>query len=92
MNLPPLSFHACLEEQWDEEEEPKEIETVQKVVPPEYDQYLDVFSKVKAEKLPPQHACDNHIELEGLLPLVCVVYSLSNVDSETLQAYISENV
>ncbi|MBW0585668.1 hypothetical protein O181_125383, partial [Austropuccinia psidii MF-1] len=25
MDLPPLSFHASLEEQWDEEEEPEEI-------------------------------------------------------------------
>ncbi|MBW0538969.1 hypothetical protein O181_078684, partial [Austropuccinia psidii MF-1] len=30
MDLPPLSFHASLEEQWDEEEEPEEIETVLK--------------------------------------------------------------
>ncbi|MBW0532850.1 hypothetical protein O181_072565 [Austropuccinia psidii MF-1] len=70
MDLPPLSFHASLEEKWDEEEEPEEIETVSKVVPPAYHQYLDVFSKVKAEKLPPHRACDHHIELEGLLPLI----------------------
>ncbi|MBW0531278.1 hypothetical protein O181_070993 [Austropuccinia psidii MF-1] len=68
MDLPPLSFHASLEEQWDEEEEPEEIETVLKVFPPAYHQYLDVFSKVKAEKLPPHFTCDHHIKLEGLLP------------------------
>ncbi|MBW0476794.1 hypothetical protein O181_016509 [Austropuccinia psidii MF-1] len=68
MDLPPLSFHASLEEKWDEEKEPEEIETVLMVVPPAYHQYLDVFSKVKEEKLPPHHACDYHIELEGLLP------------------------
>ncbi|MBW0476430.1 hypothetical protein O181_016145 [Austropuccinia psidii MF-1] len=68
MDLPALSFHASLEEQWDEEEEPEEIETVLKVVPPAYHQYLDVFSKVKAEKLPPHRTWDHHIELEGLLP------------------------
>ncbi|MBW0518566.1 hypothetical protein O181_058281 [Austropuccinia psidii MF-1] len=84
MDLPPLSFHASLEEQWDEEEEPEEIETVLKVVPPVYHQYLDVFSKVKAEKLPPHRACDHHIELEGLLPPIGVIYSLSNQESETL--------
>ncbi|MBW0564298.1 hypothetical protein O181_104013 [Austropuccinia psidii MF-1] len=92
MDLPPLSFHASLEEQWDEEEEPEEIETVLKVVPPAYHQYLDVFSKVKAERLPPHHACDHHIELESLLPPIGVIYSLSNQESETLWAYISENV
>ncbi|MBW0559126.1 hypothetical protein O181_098841 [Austropuccinia psidii MF-1] len=68
MDLPPLSFHASLEEQWDEEEEQEEIKTVLKVVPPAYHQYLDVFSKVKAEKLPPHRTCDHHIKLEGLLP------------------------
>ncbi|MBW0569464.1 hypothetical protein O181_109179 [Austropuccinia psidii MF-1] len=91
MDSPPLSFHASLEEQWDEEEEPEEIETVFKLVPPVYHQYLDVFSKVKAEKLPPHRACDHHIELEGLLPPIGVIYSLSNQESETLRAYISEN-
>ncbi|MBW0477050.1 hypothetical protein O181_016765 [Austropuccinia psidii MF-1] len=68
MELPPLSFHASLEEQWDEEEEPEEIEAVFKVVLPAYHQYLDLFSKVKAEELPPHCACDHHIEFEGLLP------------------------
>ncbi|MBW0553073.1 hypothetical protein O181_092788 [Austropuccinia psidii MF-1] len=83
---------SLLEEQCDEEEEPEEIETVLKVVPAAYHQYLDVFSKVKAEKLPPHHACDHHIELEGLLPPVGVIYSLSNQESKKLWAYISENV
>ncbi|MBW0561368.1 hypothetical protein O181_101083 [Austropuccinia psidii MF-1] len=83
---------SFLEEQWDEEEEPEEIYTVLKVVPPSYHQYLNVFSKVKAEKLPPHRSCDHHIELEGLLPPVGVIYSLSNQESEKLWAYISENV
>ncbi|MBW0523637.1 hypothetical protein O181_063352 [Austropuccinia psidii MF-1] len=76
MDLPTLSFHASLKEQWGEEEGPEEIETVLKVVPPADHQYLDVFSKVKAWKLPPNHACDHYIELEGLLPEVGVIYSL----------------
>ncbi|MBW0495873.1 hypothetical protein O181_035588 [Austropuccinia psidii MF-1] len=76
----------------DEEEDPEEIETVLKVVSPAYHKYLDVFSKVEAEKLPPHHLCDHHIELEGLLPPVGVIYSLSKNGSETLWAYISENV
>ncbi|MBW0490581.1 hypothetical protein O181_030296 [Austropuccinia psidii MF-1] len=76
----------------DEEEQPEEIETVLKVVPPAYHQYLDVFSKVKAAKRPPHCACDHHIEFKGLLPPVGVIYSLSNQESEILQEYISENV
>ncbi|MBW0488334.1 hypothetical protein O181_028049 [Austropuccinia psidii MF-1] len=79
-------------EHLDEEEEPEEIETVLSVVPPAYHQYLDVFSKLKAEKLPPHCACDHHIKLEVLLPSVGAIYVLSNQESEKLWAYISENV
>ncbi|MBW0533351.1 hypothetical protein O181_073066 [Austropuccinia psidii MF-1] len=86
MDLPPLSFHASLEEQWDEEEELEEIETVPKVVPSAYHHFLDVFSNVTGEKIPPHHACDHHIELEGLLPPVGVIYYLSKHESETLRA------
>ncbi|MBW0509286.1 hypothetical protein O181_049001 [Austropuccinia psidii MF-1] len=68
MNLPPSSYHGSLEELWDEEEELEEIETMMKVVPPAYHQYLNVLSKVKAENPPPHHDCDHHIELEGSLP------------------------
>ncbi|MBW0485012.1 hypothetical protein O181_024727 [Austropuccinia psidii MF-1] len=92
MALPPFSFHASIEEQWDEEEEPEEIKTVLKLVPPAYHQYFDVFSKVKSKKFPPHHTCEHHIELEGLLPSVGVIYALSKNESETLQAYTSENV
>ncbi|MBW0528325.1 hypothetical protein O181_068040 [Austropuccinia psidii MF-1] len=91
MGLPPSSYHDSLEELWDEEEEPEEIETMMKVVPSVYHQYLDVFFKVKAEKLSPHCACDHHIKLEGSLPPVGVIYSLSNQESDTLRAYTSEN-
>ncbi|MBW0482813.1 hypothetical protein O181_022528 [Austropuccinia psidii MF-1] len=68
MDLPPSFYHDSMEELWDEEEEEGEIETMMRVVPSIYHQYLDVFSKVKAEKLCPHCACDHHIELEGYLP------------------------
>ncbi|MBW0561012.1 hypothetical protein O181_100727 [Austropuccinia psidii MF-1] len=64
IDFPPLSFHSSLKEQWDEEEEPEEIEVVLRVVPPAYHHYFNVFSKVKAEKPPPHCACDHHIKLE----------------------------
>ncbi|MBW0566399.1 hypothetical protein O181_106114 [Austropuccinia psidii MF-1] len=89
MDLPHSSYHDSLEELWDEEEEPEEIETVMKVFPSAYHQYLDVFFKVKEEKCPPHHACDHHIELEGSLPPAGVIYSLSNQESDILRAYIS---
>ncbi|MBW0503435.1 hypothetical protein O181_043150 [Austropuccinia psidii MF-1] len=73
VDLPPSSYHHSLEKLWDEEEDTEEIETVMKVAPSVYHHYLDVFSKVKVEKLPPHHACDHHIELEGSLPPVGVI-------------------
>ncbi|MBW0487004.1 hypothetical protein O181_026719 [Austropuccinia psidii MF-1] len=73
MDLPPSSYHDSLEELWDGKEELQEVKTMMKVVPSVYHQYLDLFSKVKAEKLPPHCACDNHIELEGSLPPVGVI-------------------
>ncbi|MBW0485419.1 hypothetical protein O181_025134 [Austropuccinia psidii MF-1] len=92
MDLPHSCYHDSMEELWDEEEHPEEVETVMKVVPSTYHQYLDVFSKVRAEKLPPHPACDHNIELKGSLPPVGVIYSLSNQESDTIRAYISENV
>ncbi|MBW0472215.1 hypothetical protein O181_011930 [Austropuccinia psidii MF-1] len=78
-HIPSLNSHTSLlssrdevlketQDLWDEEEEPEEIETVMKVVPSAYHQYLDVFSKVKSEKLPPCWACDHHLKLEESLP------------------------
>ncbi|MBW0548515.1 hypothetical protein O181_088230 [Austropuccinia psidii MF-1] len=85
-DLPPLSYNDSLEELWHEEEEPEEIETVIKIFPSAYHQYLDVLSKVKAEKHPPHCTCNHHIKLEGSLPPVGVIYYLSNQESDTLRA------
>ncbi|MBW0461083.1 hypothetical protein O181_000798 [Austropuccinia psidii MF-1] len=68
MGLPPSSYNDSLEGLWDAEEDPEDIETLMKVFPSAYHQYLDVFFKVKAEKIPLHNACDHHIELEGSLP------------------------
>ncbi|MBW0527321.1 hypothetical protein O181_067036 [Austropuccinia psidii MF-1] len=87
-DLPPSSYRDSLEELWDEEKEPEEVKTLLKIVPSVYHQYLDVFSKVKEETLPPHGACDHHIELEGSLPPVKVIYSSSNHKSDTLRACI----
>ncbi|MBW0524786.1 hypothetical protein O181_064501 [Austropuccinia psidii MF-1] len=68
MDLPPSSYHDSLVELWDEEEDTEEVETVMMAFPSFYLQYLDIFSKVKAEDLPHYHACNHHIELQGSLP------------------------
>ncbi|MBW0477629.1 hypothetical protein O181_017344 [Austropuccinia psidii MF-1] len=82
MELPPLSFNASLEEKWDEKEKKAEIKAVLKLVPPAYYNYLNVCSKVKAEKLHPHCTCDHNIKLVGLLPPFGVMCSLSNQESE----------
>ncbi|MBW0541741.1 hypothetical protein O181_081456 [Austropuccinia psidii MF-1] len=92
MDLTTSSYHDSLEEWWDEEEEPENTETVMKVVPSSYQKYVDVFSNITEEKTPPHCDCDHHIKLEGSLPPVGVIYSISNQESDTLRAYISENV
>ncbi|MBW0483749.1 hypothetical protein O181_023464 [Austropuccinia psidii MF-1] len=68
MDLSPSSYHSALEELWDAEEEPEQIEPMIKFVPSAYHQYFYVFSKLKAEKIPPDCACDHHIELKESLP------------------------
>ncbi|MBW0539612.1 hypothetical protein O181_079327 [Austropuccinia psidii MF-1] len=88
MDLPLSSYHDSLEELWDKEEEPEEVKTLTEAVPSVYHQYLDVFSKVKAGKIPPPRPCDHHIELEGSLPPVGVIYYLSNQESDILRANI----
>ncbi|MBW0559266.1 hypothetical protein O181_098981 [Austropuccinia psidii MF-1] len=94
MELPPSSYHDSLEELWDEEgeEEEEEIETMMKFVPCAYHQYSYVLFKVTAEKLPAHRTCDHHIEGEGSPPPSEVIDSLSNQDSYTLTASISDNV
>ncbi|MBW0468852.1 hypothetical protein O181_008567 [Austropuccinia psidii MF-1] len=81
-----LAYDYPLEELQDEEEDPEEIETFRKVLPSSYHHYLDLFSKVKADKLPPNCACDDHIELDVSLPTIGVIYSLSNQESDKFRA------
>ncbi|MBW0510503.1 hypothetical protein O181_050218 [Austropuccinia psidii MF-1] len=85
MDLPPSSYHYSLEELCDEEEEPEEIETVMNGVTSAYHQYFDLFSNLKAEKIPPHPTCDHHIKLEGYLPPAGVIYPLSSQDLSTLR-------
>ncbi|MBW0499278.1 hypothetical protein O181_038993 [Austropuccinia psidii MF-1] len=51
VDLPPSSYHDSLEELWDEEEEPEEVEAVMKVVSSVYHQYLDTLSAYISENV-----------------------------------------
>jgi len=62
-------------------------------VPSKYHEFADVFSKTKAEVLPPHCPYDLKINLEeGAQPLVGPIYSLSASEQEALKEFIKENL
>ena len=62
-------------------------------VPPEYHDYLDVFSKAEADKLPPHRPFDHHITLQdGKTPPFGPIYSLSEKELGVLREYLDENL
>ena len=62
-------------------------------VPSEYHEFANVFSKTKAETLPPHRPYDLKINLEeGAQPLVGPIYSLSAYEQEALKEFIEENL
>lgn len=63
------------------------------LVPLEYHDFVDVFSKAKASKLPSHHKHDLKIELDkGATPLLGTLYSLFPVELEALQTFIDKNL
>ncbi|SPC63847.1 uncharacterized protein UHOD_11348 [Ustilago sp. UG-2017b] len=59
----------------------------------EYHQYLDVFNRVEADKLPPHRTYDHQIPLEeGKFPPFGPIYSLSEHELKTLREYLEENL
>jgi len=62
-------------------------------VPSEYHEFADVFSKTKAEVLPPHRPYDLKINLEeDAQPPVGPIYSLSASEQEALKEFIEENL
>jgi len=62
-------------------------------VPSKYHEFADVFSKTKAEVLPPHRPYDLKINLEeGAQPPVGPIYSLSASEQEALKKFIEENL
>jgi len=63
------------------------------IVPPEYRNYADMFSKAKASELPPHRDYNLKIDLEeGTSPPLGTLYSLSPVELSALQTFIDENL
>ena len=62
-------------------------------IPKEYQDFTDVFSKAKADKLALHQPYDLKINLEeGATPLIGTMYSLSQSKLQTLQEFIDEHV
>ena len=62
-------------------------------VPSEYHEFANIFSKTRAEILPPHHPYDLKVNLEeGAQPLVSPIYSLSASEQEALKEFIEENL
>ena len=62
-------------------------------IPSKYHEFADVFSKTKAEVLPPHRPYDLKIDLEeGAQPPVGPIYSLSASEQEALKKFIEENL
>ena len=58
-----------------------------------YHEFANVFSKTKAETLPPHHFYNLKINLEeGAQPLVDLIYSLLVSEQEALKEFIEENL
>jgi len=63
------------------------------IIPLEYRDYADVFSKAKASELPPHRDYDLKINLEeGTSPPLGTLYSLSLVELSALRTFINENL
>ena len=62
-------------------------------IPEEYHDFADVFSKGKADTLPPHRPYDLKIELEdGAVPPIVLMYSLSQSEMGALREFINEHI
>jgi hypothetical protein len=63
------------------------------IVPPEYHDYLKIFKKANADKLPLHHPTDHTILLmDGFKPPFGPLYSLSHPNLEKLKCWLDENL
>ena len=70
-----------------------DLEKVRSQLPPEYQDFADVFSKSKAEALPPHRPYDLSIPISSdAKPPFGPVYRLSEVEERTLKDFIDENL
>ena len=66
---------------------------VKQLLPPEYQDFLDVFSRDLAERLPPHRPSDYKIPLiPGEQPRAGALYSMSQNELEVMAKYLKDNL
>lgn len=69
------------------------VTPIESTIPPELQEYSDVFSKSSAEQLPEHSTYDHTIPLEsGTKPPYGPIYSLSATELKALDEYLKENL
>lgn len=71
----------------------KPLINVAEKLPEIYHDFLSVFSREEAEKLPPQRSCDHEIKLRpGTEPPWGPLYNMSRGELEVLKKYLKDNL
>jgi hypothetical protein len=74
-------------------EEQSKKPAISEIVPPEYHQYLPLFSEAEANKLPPHRPYDHQIPLkDNFTPPFGPIYPLSRTELEALRKSLDENL
>jgi hypothetical protein len=76
-----------------EENSKKQNKTDEQLVPAEYHEYLDIFSKEKAHRFPELRPWDHKIEMkEGFEPKLFKNYNLTLAEQLKLDKFLKENL
>ena len=68
-----------------------ENELITKVIPPEYHDFFDVFSREEVKLMPPHHPYDHMIDLENdQMPPHSHIYPLSGTELRTLFKFLND--
>lgn len=81
---------AIRKKEQETDDNPVQLRTI---IPPEYHDFLELFLKQEADKLPPHRYVDHAIEIEeGKKPPFGPLYSMSEAELRALKQYLEENL
>jgi hypothetical protein len=86
-------IEKAIEDKERPDDEPLEEEEIKEHLPEWYHEFVDVFSKIKSDKLPERKEYDHKIELEKEVELgYCPLYRMSAEELQAAKDYIVENL